>query len=87
MITSVVTWALTQRTKGPAEKAVLFVIAAHADRNGTARLSYPQIAEGASIHTGNLAEILGRLRDQQLITWTKGAGRRPSTYQLALPAP
>lgn len=82
MRTDAVKWARTQCVGGPAEKAVLLILATEVDGAGTCKLSARQIADQANTDRRTAARILDRLRDQGLVEWTCGVGRAPNTYRL-----
>ncbi|MGH3795980.1 MAG: helix-turn-helix domain-containing protein [Candidatus Dormibacteria bacterium] len=77
-------WARQQRTGGPAEKAVLLILAAKADPSGTCSLSTRTIAAGVDISQATARRTLERLRNRGLVSWSSGSGRSPATYRLPL---
>ncbi|MBV9010646.1 MAG: hypothetical protein JO272_01125 [Pseudonocardiales bacterium] len=81
-----VNWAREQRTGGPAEKAVLLILAAAVDGSGMCTMPTRLIADQANTDRRTACRILDRLRDRGLIEWTAGAGRAPSTYRLPVSA-
>lgn len=77
-------WAMRQRTGGPETKAVLLIMAEHADRTGAAHPSTRTIADEAECAPRSARRHLDRLRDLGLLSWAPGAGRAPNQYQLAM---
>lgn len=79
-----VRWAREQRTGSIGAKAVLLVIAAHANRDGVAHPSTRLIAEEAECDQRTARRHLGHLQSVGLVAWTPGAGRGANRYQLPI---
>lgn len=77
-------WARKQRTGGPAETALLLVLALEADQIGICKLSTRAIAGKANTNQPTARRVLARLQNRGLVSWSAGAGRAPSTYRLPL---
>lgn len=83
--TRAVKWARIQATGGPADKAVLLILAAAADASGSCGdLSTRTIAERADTNQARVRRVLDRLRLRGLVSWSPGAGHATNTYQLPL---
>ena len=80
-----VSWARNQHVGGPAEYAVLLILAMEADRSGTCRLSTRAIAEEVGTDPGTVRRIADRLKVRGLVSWVPGKGRASTTYRLSLP--
>lgn len=78
-------WAREQPIGGPAEYAVLLILAIESGEAGMCRLSRVEIAQKAATDTATVGRILDRLKGRGLVSWISGAGRARNTYQLPLP--
>ena len=85
---AVIRWARTQRAGHTIAKAVLLVLASHADRYGVAFPSQRTIAEEAEVSPASTNRAVKLLIEKGLIAVVKvGAGRSAAGYQLAVDGP
>lgn len=86
--TAVLRWARTQRAGHAITKAVLLVLASHADRHGITFPSQRTIAEEVEVSPASVNRHVKRLLELGLIEVTRpGAGRSAAGYRLAVDRP
>lgn len=76
-------WALSQGC-GASEKAVLFVLAYHADDAGVAWPSVPTLAAETSLSPRGVQSAIGRLAGAGLIEIERSSGRHANRYRLTM---
>lgn len=82
MSADAIKWARRQRTRGPADKAILLILAAESGKDSTARVPITRIETESDASRRAVFDALKRLRECGLVSWESGHGQDWSTYRL-----